>query len=79
MVQNAQSAVPEVSGGDAVLASGPWSGFGRAAQPPHIIEAVVDHKRPGMTLGRYSGGLSVEEQMRACVEAACSPVEELSV
>lgn len=41
----------------------------RAGQHPHIIEAVLGHKRLGMTLGVYSGGPSVEKQMRACVEA----------
>lgn len=45
----------------------------RAGQDPHIIEAVVGHKRPGMTLGRYSGGPSFHEQMRACVEAVKLP------
>jgi len=45
----------------------------RAGQQPHIIEAVVGHKRPGMTLGRYSGGPSLHEQMKACVEAVKLP------
>jgi integrase len=45
----------------------------RAGQPPHILEAVVGHKRAGMSLGVYSGGPSVEEQMRACVEAVRLP------
>jgi integrase len=43
-------------------------------QQPHIIAAVVGHKRQGMTLGRYSGGPSVEQQMRACVEAVRLPI-----
>ncbi len=37
-----------------------------------IIEAVVGHKRKGMTAGRYSGGPSLE-QRRACVEAVKLP------
>ncbi len=45
----------------------------RADQPPHIFEAVVGHKRQGMSLGRYSGGPSVEQQMRECVEAVRLP------
>ncbi len=45
----------------------------RAGQAPHIIEAVVGHKRQGMSLGRYSGGPSVDQQMRECVEAVRLP------
>ena len=45
----------------------------RAGQPPHIIEAAVGRKRSGMSLGRYSGGPGVKEQMRACVEAVRLP------
>lgn len=48
----------------------------RAGQAPHIIEAVVGHKRPGMTLGVYSGGPSVEKQMRSCIEAVRMPLAE---
>lgn len=44
----------------------------RAGQPESIIAAVVGHKRPGMTLGRYSGGPSLE-QARRCVEAVRLP------
>lgn len=44
----------------------------QAGQPEHIIAAVLGHRRPGMTFGRYSGGPSVE-QLRACVEAVCLP------
>jgi integrase len=44
----------------------------RAGQPEHIIAAVVGHKRPGMTLGRYSSGPAIE-QARACVEAVKLP------
>jgi integrase len=40
----------------------------RAGQPPHIIEAVVGHKRAGMSMGLYSAGPSLD-QLRACVEA----------
>jgi integrase len=45
----------------------------QAGQHPHIIEAVLGHRRLGMTLGVYSGGPSVEEQMRAVVEAVKLP------
>lgn len=45
----------------------------RAGQPPHIIEAVVGHRRQGMSLGVYSGGPSVHDQMRTCVEAVLLP------
>ena len=44
----------------------------QAGQPVHVIEAVMGHKRQGMTLGRYSGGPS-EEQRRAVVEAVRLP------
>jgi integrase len=40
----------------------------QAGQPEHLIAAVVGHKRPGLTLGRYSSGPSMG-QLRACVEA----------
>jgi integrase len=45
-----------------------------AGQEPHIISAVVGHKlgRQGMTLGRYSGGPSMQ-QMRAVVESVRLP------
>lgn len=43
-----------------------------AGQPPWTIEAVVGHKREGMSLGVYSGGPSVE-QLRGCVEAVRLP------
>jgi integrase len=44
----------------------------RAGQHPHIIEAVVGHKRSGMSLDVYSAGPSIE-QLRACVEAVQLP------
>ena len=44
----------------------------QAGQPPHIISAVVGHKRLGMTLGLYSAGPEVQ-QFRACVEAVKLP------
>jgi integrase len=44
----------------------------QAGQPPHIIDFVTGHKRPGETLGRYSQGPSIE-QMRECVEAVKLP------
>ncbi|MBN8996352.1 MAG: tyrosine-type recombinase/integrase [Rhizobiales bacterium] len=44
----------------------------RAGQPVHVVEAVVGHRRPGMTLGVYSGG-PAEQQMRAVVEAVRLP------
>jgi integrase len=44
----------------------------QAGQPPHIIDWVTGHKRPGETLGRYSGGPSID-QLRACVEAVRLP------
>ena len=45
----------------------------RAGQPQHIIEFVVGHKRKGMSLGGYSEGPTIEQQMRACVEAVQVP------
>ncbi len=44
----------------------------QAEQPPHFIEALVGHKRTGMTLGRYSAG-PLKEQFRAVVEAVKLP------
>jgi integrase len=44
----------------------------QAGQDPHIIAAVVGHKREGMTLGLYSAGPS-QDQFRACVEAVKLP------
>ena len=44
----------------------------QAGQQPHIISAVVGHGRAGMTLGRYSGGPSIE-QMRAVIESVQLP------
>jgi integrase len=44
----------------------------QAGQHPHIIEAVVGHRRSGMSMGVYSGGPS-EDQLRACVEAVKLP------
>lgn len=44
----------------------------QAGQPPHIIDFVTGHKRPGETLGRYSEGPSMG-QMRECVEAIRLP------
>lgn len=44
----------------------------QAGQPPHIISAVVGHKRLGMTLGLYSAGPEIQ-QFRACVEAVKLP------
>lgn len=44
----------------------------QAGQPENIIRSVVGHKRPGVTLGVYSGGASVA-QRRACVEAVVLP------
>jgi integrase len=44
----------------------------QAGQPPHIIDAVTGHRRPGETLGRYSQGPSMA-QLRACVEAVSLP------
>jgi integrase len=44
----------------------------QAQQPVHFIEALVGHKRTGMTLGRYSGGPLVQ-QFRDCVQAVQLP------
>jgi len=44
----------------------------QAGQPEHIIAAVLGHKRPGMTLGLYSRGPSLD-QLRDCVEAVRLP------
>lgn len=44
----------------------------QAEQPVHFIEALVGHKRSGMTLGRYSAGPLVA-QFRAVVEAVRLP------
>jgi integrase len=45
----------------------------RAGQPPHIIEAVVGHKRAGMTLGKYSKEGPSIAQRRTCVESVKLP------
>jgi hypothetical protein len=45
----------------------------RAGQPENVIAAVVGHRRPGLTFGRYSSGPGVE-LMRACVEAVKLPL-----
>jgi integrase len=45
----------------------------RAGAPPHVIMSIVGHKRPGMTLGVYSGGPDLEAQMRKVVEAVKLP------
>ena len=44
----------------------------QAEQQPHFIEALVGHKRTGMTLCRYSAG-PLKEQFRAVVEAVKLP------
>ncbi|MGV6872370.1 tyrosine-type recombinase/integrase [Pseudochelatococcus sp. B33] len=44
----------------------------QAGQPPHFIEALVGHKRLGMSLGKYSAG-PLREQLRAVVEAVKLP------
>jgi site-specific recombinase XerD len=44
----------------------------QAGQPPHVIDFVTGHKRPGETLGRYSEGPSMA-QMKKCVEAVKLP------
>jgi integrase len=44
----------------------------QAGQQKTIIEAVVGHKRQGMSLGHYSGGPSLD-QFRDCVEAVRLP------
>jgi hypothetical protein len=54
------------------------SGLGTAIreQPVQFIEALVGHKRTGMSLGRYSGG-PLMQQFRAVVEAVRLPEEEV--
>lgn len=47
----------------------------RAHQPPHIFQAVIGHSRAGLALNVYSDGPSVEDQLRACVEAVKLPTE----
>lgn len=47
----------------------------QAEKLPHFIEAVVGHKRLGMSLGGYSGG-PLREQFRAVVEAVKLPQDE---
>lgn len=51
----------------------------QAERLPHFIEAVVGHKRLGMSLGGYSGG-PLREQFRAVVESVelPSPDSELA-
>jgi integrase len=49
----------------------------RAGAPPHVIMSIVGHKRPGMTLGVYSGGPDLESQMRAVFEAVKLPARVL--
>jgi integrase len=44
----------------------------QAGQPENIIAAVVGHRRPGLSFGRYSAGPSME-QLRACVESVRVP------
>lgn len=44
----------------------------RAGIEPHIIEAVVGHKRLGQSLGTYSAGPSID-QRRACIESVSLP------
>jgi hypothetical protein len=44
----------------------------QAGQPENVIAAVVGHRRPGLTFGRYSSGPGVE-LMRACVESVKLP------
>jgi hypothetical protein len=44
----------------------------QAGQPENVIAAVVGHRRPGLTFGRYSSGPSIE-QLRACVESVRLP------
>lgn len=46
----------------------------QAQQPPHFIEALVGHKRQGMSLGRYSEG-PLLDQFRAVVESVQLPEE----
>ena len=44
----------------------------QAGQPEHLIATVVGHKRPGITLGRYSSG-PLLEQLRTVVESVKLP------
>jgi integrase len=44
----------------------------QAGQPEHLIATVVGHKRPGITLGRYSAG-PLLGQLRAVVESVKLP------
>jgi integrase len=44
----------------------------QAGQPEHLIATVVGHKRPGITLGRYSSG-PLLEQLRVVVESVKLP------
>lgn len=44
----------------------------QAGQLESVIAAVLGHRRPGMTFGRYSEGPSME-QLRTCVEAVRLP------
>lgn len=46
----------------------------QAENPPHFIEAVVGHKRQGMSLGGYSGG-PLMDQFRRVVESVRLPSE----
>jgi integrase len=46
----------------------------QAGQEPNIFSFYVGHKRPGMSLGLYSEGPSME-QLRACVEAVQLPAD----
>lgn len=47
----------------------------QAGQPEHLIATVVGHKRPGITLGRYSSG-PLLEQLRVVVESVKLPPME---
>ena len=47
----------------------------QAGQPEHLIAAAVGHKRPGMTLGRYSAG-PLMDQLRAVVESVRLPLSQ---
>jgi integrase len=47
----------------------------QAGQPENVIAAVVGHRRPGLTFGRYSSGPGVE-LMRACVESVKLPLPQ---
>jgi integrase len=44
----------------------------QAGQPESTIQAVVGHRRQGVTFGTYSAG-PLQDQMRACVEAVRLP------